>query len=333
MGSLEGQRILFIAPRFFGYEREIADAMRARGAVVDWLADRPYDSAVMAAVTRFAPNAILPFADRLYRSQLEDMASSQYDHVLVINGQTVSHQFLTWLRRSFPTAIFTLYMWDSLDNRGRVVENFSFFDRILSFDPLTVERYGASLRPLFFTRSSASLPSDQMEYDATFIGTAHSDRYAVVSRLRADLDPQLRTFWYMYLQARWLFHVYKATNDGMRSAKQDEFEFTPLGKDRLKQVFERSVAIVDIEHPRQRGLTMRTFETLGLHRKLITTNALVRDYDFYDPDNIYVVDRDEPKIDRDFFYRPYRPLPNDIFARYSVNGWIDETLDLSCPTP
>lgn len=329
MKSLEGQRILFIAPRFFGYEREIADAMRARGARVDWLADRPYDSPIMTATTRFVPRAVLPFADRLYQSRIEALAPPRYDHILVLNGQTVSRTFLRRLRRDFPTASLTLYMWDSVENRGRVVENFSLFDRISSFDPSTVDRYGAQLRPLFYTRTSTPLSPGAGQFDASFVGTAHSDRYAVISRLRGNLDPQLRTFWFLYLQARWLFRVYQTTSPGMRRAKPDEFSFAPLGKDRLKDVFEQSIAIVDVEHPRQRGLTMRTFETMGLNRKLITTNAQVKGYDFYDPDNILVIDRNDPTVDIDFFRRPYRSLPDDVFKRYSIDGWIDEILDLS----
>jgi len=326
MRSFDGERILFIAPRFFGYEREIADALRARGATVDWLADRPYDTTAMTAVTRFVPRVVLPFADRLYQRRIEAIAPGQYDHVLVLNGQTVSRDFLAWLRWTFPTARFTLYMWDSLENRGRTIENFGLFDHLLSFDPVSVKQYGMQLRPLFYTRTGAPGTAETTLHDATFIGTAHSDRYAVISRLRGALDPSVRGFWYMYLQSEWLFDVYRTIKPGMRGARRKDFRFTPMAKDDLQRTVTQSLAIIDIEHPFQRGLTMRTFETMGLNRKLITTNALVRDYDFYSPDNILIIDRKRPVIDPAFFQSLYRPLPSSLFHKYSINGWIDEVL-------
>lgn len=329
MLRLDGQRILFVAPRFFGYDREIADALRARGAQVDWFEDRPYNSAQMTAMTRFAPRAILPFADRLYCRQLEALAPSHYDHVLVLNGQTVSRTFLKLLRQQFPSACFTLYMWDSLENRARTVENFSFFDRLLSFDPQSVVEYGMRLRPLFYTRVATPVEPRTASYDASFVGTAHSDRYAVITQLQAVLDPGLRTFWYLYLQSDWLFTAYHLLKPAMRNATRDDFHFAPMNKDHLQQTVEQSLAIVDIEHPRQRGLTMRTFETMGLHRKLITTNSHVKSYDFFDPDNILVIDRHAPVVPAAFFATPYQPLAPALFYRYSLDGWIDDVLGLA----
>ena len=324
--SFKGRRVLLIAPRFFGYERDIVEALQWRGAVVDWLPDRPYDSAPMAAATRLAPRLILPFADRLYHRLLEKIGPATYDYVLVINGQTVSKAFLRSLRGNFPSARLILYMWDSLENRGRVVENFAFFDSLLSFDPVTVERYGMRSRALFYTHVRQPDDADAVAYDATFIGTAHSDRFAVISRLREGLDPGLRTFWYLYLQSEWVFNVYRATKAGMRSAKRTDFEYQPMNKKVLQHTFENSLAIIDVEHPMQRGLTMRTLETLGINRKIITTNRHIRDYDFFDEANVALIDRNKPFVDAAFFHEPYKPIPYETFSRYSIDGWIDEVL-------
>ena len=53
--ELRGKRILFIAPAFFGYHIDIIEEMKARGAVVDWLPDRPFNSSLAKGVTRFTP--------------------------------------------------------------------------------------------------------------------------------------------------------------------------------------------------------------------------------------------------------------------------------------
>jgi hypothetical protein len=99
---------------------------------------------------------------------------------------------------------------------------------------------------------------------------------------------------------------------------QTDFVFTKVDSNALMK------AILDIEHPNQRGLTMRTFETMGAQKKLVTTNALIAEYDFFDTSNICILDRKNPKIPKDFLESPLVPLAPDIYRRYSIEGWLDE---------
>ncbi len=328
MKRMDGQRVLLVAPRFFGYERDIRCEIERRGASVDWLPDRPFDTPLMAALTRHKPSWVLPSADRLYARMLEQMGATDYDLILVVNGQTLSHKTLSNLRTSFPSARLVLYMWDSIDNRRGVLDNLPLFDTAFSFDPSSARTYGMRDRPLFFSKGFEPAPREDFDYHLSFVGTAHTDRYAVVSKLRDSLSPELRAYWYLYLQAPWVYYAYRMSNPSMRHARRDEFHFAPLNKLALQSVFARSLAVVDIEHPRQRGLTMRTFETMGAHKKLITTNAHVRDYDFFKEENICVVDRDEPRIPVDFLTSPFVPISPQVYCRYSIEGWLDEVLDL-----
>lgn len=329
MKRLGGKRILLIAPRFFGYEREIRSEMERRGAVVDWLPDRPFDTPLMTALTLHKPHWVLPSADRLYERLLLQMGATHYDTILVINGQTLSHKMLRTLRTSFPVAKVVLYMWDSIDNRRGVVDNLPLFDTAFSFDPWSARSHGMRQRSLFFSKGFEQPPSDDFDYHLSFVGTAHTDRYAVVSRLRRSLLPEMRGYWYLYLQAPWVYHAYRVSNPTMRQARRDEFQFAPLNKTILQSVFSRSIAVVDIEHPRQRGLTMRTFETMGSHKKLITTNAQVRDYDFFNEDNICVIDRAVPHIPSAFLESPFVSISPELYRRYSIEGWLDEVLELA----
>lgn len=331
MKRLDGKRVLLVAPRFFGYEREIHSEIERRGAVVDWLPDRPFDTPLMTALTRHKPQWVLPSADRLYERLLSQMGATHYDKILIVNGQTLSYKMLSTLRTSFPAAKFVLYMWDSIDNRRGVVDNLPLFDTTFSFDPLSARNYGMRQRPLFFSKGFERPPDDDFDYHLSFVGTAHTDRYAVVRRLRLSLLPELRSYWYLYLQAPWVYYAYRVSNQAMRQARRDEFQYVPLNKSALQSVFSRSLAIVDIEHPQQRGLTMRTFETMGSHKKLITTNAQVRTYDFFNDDNICVVDRAVPRVPSAFLESPFVPILPELYRRYSIEGWVDEVLDLAEP--
>ena len=62
---------------------------------------------------------------------------------------------------------------------------------------------------------------------------------------------------------------------------------------------------------------------IGARRKLITTNSNIKEYDFYHPANIFIVDRECPVIPDDFFKMDYQ-VNSDIYYKYSLDGWLDE---------
>lgn len=322
--SLFGQRVLLIAPRFFGYEEEIRAELIERGAVVDFVLDRPFSSAFMKALARFGRSWVLPAADRYVRSALA--GRGPYDVVLVINGQTLSEIMVSELRRAHPAARFILYLWDSVENRASSVAIAPLFDSVLTFDPQDAARCNMRFRPLFFGPQYARPAAEVPDLDVSFIGTVHTDRYAVVSAVLRQLPPEATTWTYFYLQAKWVFRVQKVINPGFRRARIEEFSFDPLPKSKVHEIFRRSRCVLDVEHPQQRGLTIRTLETFGARKKLITTNSEVRGYDFYDPARVAVIDRANPRLPEDFLTSEFPPAPESLYYKYSIKGWMDDVL-------
>ena len=333
MNALFGRRVLLFAPRFFGYDRDIADELRRRGAEVDLLPDRPFESASMKAVARFLRSAAVVAAERFYRRELARLARSTYDLIFVVNGQTLSGAFLAFLRAEFPRAKFVLYIWDSFDNRRSIVANLKFFDDCSSFDRAGAAHYGLRFRPLFFSPEFERGADKDFDHHLSFVGTAHTDRFATISRISSSLKPCYRFYWYLYLQAPWVYYAYWVTNPSFRRAKIGDFHFIPLTRGEVQKVFFGSRAILDVEHPRQTGLTIRTLETMGASRKLITTNSRVREYDFFLPENVCVIDRHDVRIPDSFLEAPYRPIDPRIYKKYSLAGWIDEILDCRAGYP
>lgn len=318
---LNNKRVLFIAPQFFGYEQEILAELERRGARVDFLLDRPFESAFLKAVTRWRRQWVIGAAERYYE-QYTDL-SGNYDYVFVINGQTLSKRVLRLWRERFGRAKFFLYMWDSFFNRKDAADVLGLYDRAFTFDRDDARKYSINFRPLFFSKGFESVANDSPEWDISFVGTAHTDRYAVVSKVARQVS-EVRAYYYLFLQAKWVYWAYRIINPAFISARLSDFNFKPLAKTDVQKIFFSSRAILDIEHPKQTGLTMRTLETLGARKKLITTNAQVMSYDFYRDSNICVVDRKVPVIPRDFLSTPYVEISPDIYRRYSLEGWLDE---------
>ena len=72
---------------------------------------------------------------------------------------------------------------------------------------------------------------------------------------------------------------------------------------------------------------MRTIEMLGMSKKVITTNALITQYDFYNPNNFFIIDRENPVLNTDFLDAPYEPLPPEIQAKYSLDAFLKEIFE------
>jgi len=323
---LAGQRVLLVMPKFFGYEKDIRSEMERQGAIVDWLPDRPFDSSILKSVAKLRPDYLLPFTDVYYQKVLEDLGTPKYNKIFVINGQTISYKFLQMLRISNPSAQLILYMWDSIKNRPNILKNLSLFDKVFSFDAGSAREFGFRHRPLFFSPGFKPSLNTDFSFHMSFIGTAHSDRYEVIKKVKDSLPVGLNNFWYLYLQAKWVYYAYKLTQPNFQHAKIDEFNFEPLNKKIVQLNFSESFAILDIEHPNQTGLTMRTLEAFGSHKKIVTTNEGIKEYDFFNSSNICVIDRKNPKIPSSFFNEEFIPPSSNLYESYSLHGWLAEIL-------
>ncbi len=324
-GSLAGKRVLLFAVRYFDYEKQIIAELQRRGAEVDYLPDRPFNTPFMNAVSRHSRAAILHLATRFYRRQLNAFGNKAYDLVFVINGQTLSKGLIGQLRAQMPTARFLFYIWDSMRNKPKAREILPFFDECITFDPDAANQYGMRLLPLFFAPGFEDA-GDAIEYDLSFVGTAHSDRFRIISTIDQNLPPEIRRFWYPFLQAPWVFYIQKVINPAFRRAKFKDFKYDALPFRKVQDIFSKSRVIVDMEHPHQTGLTMRTFEALGARKKLVTTNSSIRDYDFYSPDNIHIIDRGRPSVPISFLTSKFKDLNPEIYYKYSLAGWMDRIL-------
>ena len=99
-------------------------------------------------------------------------------------------------------------------------------------------------------------------------------------------------------------------------------EKTLLPED-LKDDLENSKIFLDLIRHGHNGLSFRIFEALAMQRKIITTNKSISQYDFYNPNNILILDENKPiNIKHDFFTTPYEPLSDEMYHKYTIENWV-----------
>lgn len=242
--------------------------------------------------------------------------------ILLISPESISEDHLREIR--MLNSKIVLYMWDSIANKKDAIKLFDYCDDIISFDLEDSIKYNkVGFLPLFY-ESNYNLPRNESKYDLAFIGTVHSDRYKIISALD---NRELKFYKFMYMPSNALYYLRRFLSLSMLKSKKSDFNFNKISSNQIAEIFSCSKAILDINHPGQKGLTSRTFECLGAGCKLITTNNEIVKYDFYHPDNVYILDRNNPKIEMSFFTTAFNEEFNEKIKSNHIDSWVSNVIN------
>lgn len=330
MNELAGKKILFICPSFFGYEKEIEAELKLLGATVDFYDERPFRSSILKIINRLNFKKLIRKQINHHYDSILFMADiKNYDILFVVNPETMSVDFIKNVKKVCCNIISVLYLWDSIKNKKNAAPLIEEFDRVFTFDKNDAKfNNKIEFLPLFYTSTydrrnySNNCESEQNHY-ATFIGTAHSDRFNLVRKVLEQLPvSSFNNFVFLYCPSKVLYFLKKFFSNELKGVSFSDISFKSMDSNSIASVLLNSLFVIDIEHPNQNGLTMRTIEMLGMQKKLITTNKNIVEYDFYNPKNICVVDRFKPNIREDFIYSKFEPTDLATLDKYSLHNWL-----------
>lgn len=321
--KVDKKRILLLYEKFFNYDITVKKKLEDLGANVDLYDVRADINTVEKAILKFNDILYLKKQRKFHTNIIKDNINKKYDFIFANNK--VDIEILKKYKKSFSKAKLILYLEDSVKNIKGVEKTFSYYDKVLTFDRSDAGKYNILFRPLFFgdlfTQKKNEKTSEST--DICFVGTCHSDRLSIIKRITQKYK-SYNYFLYCYLQSWFMYYYYRVTDCEYRKVKKDFFKYKSMPLSDVVNELAKSKAILDMQHPLQTGLTMRTIETIGMGKKIITTNKDIINYDFFDEHNILVIDRENPVIPEDFIYGEYRELPDEIYEKYSIAGWIKD---------
>ena len=322
--SLKNKKILYISVKTFNYELEIANKLRGLGAKVDYFDERPSNSLLTKGIIRLKHSLIQKKIDTYYKSILAKIEGEKYDFFFLVKGEAIPSFFLAKLKVLQKDCFFIYYTWDSFENNPRALSILHFFDKKLTFDPIDAEKFKLAFRPLFYIDKYKSIKNiKKPKYKMLFLGTAHSDRYSISNDIVKWCNKHdYATFTYYYMQSKLGYLIKLLFDPSFKEFDYRKLNFKSLSIDKIMEYYEESSIVLDINHPNQRGLTMRTFEALGAGKKIVTTNEEIKKYLFYNSNNIYVIDRHNIELEKAFFESNFNSINEDILLEMSIIGWI-----------
>lgn len=234
------------------------------------------------------------------------------DYVLMIGGIYYSKEFIELVKEKNSKIKFILFLWDKFD-RNKIKELKNIYDIVYTFEKSDAAENHVKWRPSFYVDEKKDLIKD---IDLYFLGENRDrERYEYINRLyNFCMENGLRKNIKLFSRKK-----LKNVNPDIITYKRIPYEENLNNIQKTRVTFEKNIE-------NQYGLSLRSLECLGYETKLITTNKDIKTYDFYNSENIYVIENvnDIDKIPINFFKEKYKKVDKEILKRYSFEGFIDE---------
>jgi len=203
---------------------------------------------------------------------------------------------------------------DSITRCPKIKRVLTSFDEVYSFEKEDCNKYNLK----FITNWIYPIQireNNKVQYQVFNI-SSRDNRLPIISKIGSILKN---------LNINFKFIVFDKKN----KLKDPNIEYTanqiPLSE--VNDYINNAQILLDINRKGQKGLTFRVFESLSLEKKLITTNDDIKTYDFYNPNNILIVDEKKISISLDFFNTEYVKIPAEITKKYTIENWTNRVLN------
>lgn len=254
------------------------------------------------------------------QSLLNEVSSNKFDLFISVN-QFHSKEFISLLKKENNKIVTVLFLWDKLETT-ELKKTISEYDFVFSFDPVDCEKYGFIFRPSFFVPQKNEGILTKKNIDVYYLGKfKDNERYKYITSLYdvcegIGVSSHLR----LYVDKKNIKNA--PFHPVITNKKVSYIENIKMAK--------KAKVIIELNIENQTGLTLRSLECLSSKSKLITNNRHIINYDFYDENNIFIINStdDIHRIPHDFFTSPYKNPDPTIISRYSPSGFIDEIISI-----
>ncbi len=235
-----------------------------------------------------------------------------YDVCLIFRPDLLHPKVLKFIQENIKSR--KVVYWDSFDKIPKLKETVSYFNEYYSFEEEDCIKYNfTKISNFYIHKSSNTTPT----YDAFFFASKD-----------ARLNNVIKLITYLR-QKNWNAKALIVAKKTKSKSKPINVEGVTITENstpfsQIYQYADNTKVVIDISHPNQKGLSMRPYECLGLERKLITNNSEIMKYDFYNPDNIFIInDFDNLNIPDSFLNTPYQKLPKAVAKKYHISNWLN----------
>jgi len=329
--------IILIIPLHFQFYRELISSLQNTGFEVIFLfiTDKPFKYTSLSERVRsfthknillqrnFKKQLIFDRENKHLLSQL-DKIKKKVDYALIIRSDLLGIETLRNIRNRVGKMV--AYQWDGLNRFPSVFDRIDLFDRFFVFDENDYSDYRNRYTNICLTTNFyLEIPADRdvvvKPKSLCFVGSYLENRMPFITELieflmKEGFDVNVKLL---------------CTKDKtIRKYKDTGIEFIsdPLTYKEMLHHVQHYEALLDFDNAAiHHGLSFRIFEALFYKKKIITNNLLIKNYDFYHPNNVFVWDGSNLLKLRDFLNKPFVEIDSSIIEKYSFKNWVKKVLD------
>lgn len=224
--------------------------------------------------------------------------------LFILGENNFNPRFTKYIKKHNPDAKIIMFIWNCIVPYNSDKPNYQNafkdpnIDEIWSFDRNDVKKYNLKF--------NTQLYSKEFKIDTSYI-----DNDIVFCGREKGRDPKLSAL-------KDKFDELGLKNNIIITRR--EKDWTPY--DDYLNIVGHSKAVLNVVAGHQVGLSLREMESIFFEKKLITDNQDVVNYNFYDPQNIFIIGKDNFDDLVDFVNSPYKKLDKEIVEYYDFHTWI-----------
>ena len=316
-------KICVISFDFFNFDQNIVLELKRKNIPTDHIDISQFKykySSIFDRVSNFFNKLI--FKKSIKKIEMEKHVLARlktqdtYDLILVIRPDCFTKQ--THLEIKKHTNKYVSYLYDSCTRFPIDYLLDGVFDEIFSFDLDDCQKFGFNFITNYIYIDKKEIKEQQTNQNV-FIIISADERLPFLNNLANYLSAKNITFKFLVIGKR----QPKNINSNIIYSKKHIF------LEDLQNDLENSKVFLDLIRHGHNGLSFRIFEALAMQKKIITTNDSIKGYDFYNPNNILVLNENaDLNINPDFFTTPYEPLSDEMYHKYTIQNWVKTVFKL-----
>ena len=243
------------------------------------------------------------------------ISQPDFDVALIIRPDLYSIDLLNTIKNK--TKLFIAYQWDGLDRYPTINNYINLFDKFYCFNPIDCKKNVLFTNNFYFDYLHFYPQKDI--YDITYIGFYYPERFLILEKLSKYLSNYRLNF---YLKPQNNHDSIEITQSKNINGINNLYDYPEL-----LNIHNQSKVILDLKHEIHNGLSFRFFEALQLGKKIITTNFDVINYDFYNTNNIFILNNENYNEIETFIQLPYITPPKEVLEKYSFSNWLNNLIE------
>ena len=316
-------KICVISFDFWNYDAHIVEELRRKGVDAHHINIGAYQHKDLSARVKNTISKIVlqrNLKNELRQEMILDTLKKlgPQDQILVINPELIDMEFHRQIKQC--TKRYIAYLYDSLA-RCPAQHLFSEFDEIFTFDKKDALDHHFKLITNYNYLPDQKT-SVQPKYDLVYLGS-FDNRISLLSTISAQMDKLNLNYNFVVVGKKsWTKNIsFQNQNTILYKRQRVKHEDIP-------DFYLQGNIVLDLVRDNQTGLSFRIFETMALKKKIITNNPTIKDYDFYNPANVFILNEEASNIEKSFFEGSYQEIPAEIYDKYTLSSWVETIFSL-----